>query len=193
MGDRAMSEPWTRERAFGLLQQHLSSDVLVKHCLATEAIVRALAARLGEDPDRWGLAGLLHDLDFEKTKDTPSEHAKQAAELLAAEGLDAEIVQAIREHNSEALGIACESKMGIALSCGETVTGLVVATALVMPDKRLASVKPSSVRKRMKKKDFARNVSREQIRLCERLGLELDEFLTLSVEAMQGIAGDLGL
>jgi putative nucleotidyltransferase with HDIG domain len=188
-----MSESWTRERAIGLLRERVKSDVLVKHCLATEAIMRALAERLGEDADRWGLTGLLHDLDFEQTKDAPNEHAKQAAAFLAGEGLDADMVQAIREHNAEALGIACESKMGIALSCGETVTGLIVATALVLPDKKLAGVKPSSVRKRMKKKDFARSVSREQICLCEQLGLELDDFLTLSVEAMQGIAGDLGL
>jgi len=188
-----MTTEWTHERGLGLLRQHVASDVLIKHCLATEAIMRAMATRFGEDAERWGLAGLLHDLDFEQTKDSPSEHGTKTAEILAREGLSGDIIQAIREHNAEALGIACESRMGIALSCGETVTGLIVATALVQPDRRLASVKPSSVRKRMKEKAFARNVSRERILDCEKIGLPLDEFLTLSVQAMQGIAADLGL
>lgn len=188
-----MNEQWTRERGLDLLRQYVSNENLIKHCLASEAIMRALATRFGEDPDRWGLAGLLHDLDFEQTKDTPSEHANQTAEILGREGVPDDFIQAIREHNAEGLGIARESRMGIALTAAETVTGLIVATALVMPDKRLASVKPSSVRKRMKKKDFARNVSREGIRECERLDLALEDFLTLSVEAMQGVAADLGL
>jgi putative nucleotidyltransferase with HDIG domain len=179
--------------ALDLLRRHVTSDVLIKHCLATEAVMRALAARLSEDMERWGLAGLLHDLDFEQTKDAPAEHGLKTAEILAAEGVTPDVIQAIREHNSEALGIACESRMGIALTAGETVTGLIVATALVQPDRRLASVKVSSVRKRMKDKAFARNVSRERILDCEKLALSLDDFLTISVEAMQGVAGDLGL
>jgi len=188
-----MDIDWTREKALGLLRQHVTNEILIKHCLASEAIMRALAARLGENADHWAVAGLLHDLDFEQTKDTPSEHGARTAEILAREGVPADIIQAIREHNAEALGIPCQSRMGIALSCGETVTGLIVATALVQPDKKLASVKPSSVRKRMKEKAFARNVSRERICECEKLGLLLDDFLTLSVEAMQGVATDLGL
>jgi len=188
-----MDEPWTHERALAFLRRHMSSDVLIKHCLASEAIMRALAGRFGADPERWGMAGLLHDLDFEETKGAPSEHAARAAERLRDEGAPADVIQAIREHNAEGLGLARESTMGIALSCAETVTGLIVATALVMPDRRLASVEPSSVRKRMKKKDFARNVSRERIVECERIGVALDDFLALSVAAMQGIAGELGL
>jgi len=189
-----MDEQWTHDKALDLLCQHVTNENLVKHCLASEAIMRALAARFGEDPDRWGLAGLLHDLDFEQTKDTPSDHGNQTAEILGREGVPDDVIQAIREHNAEELvGVERQSRMGIALSAAETVTGLIVATALVMPDRRLASVKPSSVRKRMKKKDFARNVSRDRIHECERIALELDEFLALSVEAMQGIAEPLGL
>jgi putative nucleotidyltransferase with HDIG domain len=184
---------WTHDAALGLLRQHVTSDILIKHCLASEAIMRALAARFGENPDHWGLAGLLHDLDFEVTKDAPGEHAAKTAEILSGEGAPADIIQAIREHNADALGIACESRMGIALTASETVTGLIVATALVQPDRRLASVKVASVRKRMKEKAFARNVSRERILDCEKIGLALDDFLTLSVEAMQGVAGELGL
>jgi len=188
-----VSEQWNHERALGLLRQHMTNEMLVKHCLASEAIMRALAGRFGEDPERWGVAGLLHDLDFEATKDTPSEHGNKTAAVLTCEGVPADIIQAIREHNAEALGIPCESRMGLALSCAETVTGLIVATALVQPDKKLASVKPSSVRKRMKEKAFARNVNRNRIMDCEKLGLTLDDFLTLGVEAMRGVAGELGL
>ncbi|MBM3333563.1 HDIG domain-containing protein [Candidatus Sumerlaeota bacterium] len=188
-----MTSEWSRERALALLRRYVTNDVLIKHCLASEAIMRAVAARLGEDAERWGLAGLLHDLDFEETKDLPSEHAAKAAAILAGEGLAEDIVLAIREHNSEGLGIARQSRMGIALTAAETVTGLIVASALVLPDKRLASVKASSVRKRMKEKAFARNVSRERIVECEKIGLPLDEFLALSVEAMEAIAADLNL
>ena len=188
-----MTGEWDRERALALLRRYVTNDVLIKHCLASEAIMRAAAVRLGEDPERWGLAGLLHDLDFEETKDSPSEHTSKAAAILTGEGLVEDIVQAIREHNAEGLGIARQSRMGIGLTAAETVTGLIVATALVQPDKRLASVKASSVRKRMKEKAFARNVSRERIVECEKIGLPLEEFLALSVEAMQRISCDLGL
>jgi len=188
-----MNRPWTHEAALDFLRRHVAGDILIKHCLASEAIMRALAGRFGEDPGRWGLAGLLHDLDFEQTKDSPSEHTVKTVEILAAEGVLPDILQAIREHNAEALGIACESRMGIALTAAETVTGLIVATALVQPDRRVTSVKVSSLRKRMKEKAFARNVSRERILECERVGLALDDFLTISVEAMQGVAAELGL
>lgn len=188
-----MADICTRERALEILRQNVSNENLVKHCLAAEAIMRALAEKFGEDADLWGLAALLHDLDYEQTKDSPDRHGERTAELLAGESLPDEVIRAIREHNAEGLGIERSSRMGIALSAAETITGLVVATALVMPDRRLASVKPSSVRKRMKKKDFARNVSRERIRECERLGMDLDEFITISVEAMQAIASELGL
>jgi len=182
-----------RERALALLREHLKDDRLVKHCLASEAIMKALAARLGEDPETWGLAGLLHDIDFEATRDTPERHTLVAAELLAHEGVPEEVITAIEEHNADAIGIQRASKLGIALASAETLTGLVVAVALVMPDKKLASVKPKSVIKRMKEKDFARAVNRDIIRECERIGLGLEDFVTLSVAAMQAAAGELGL
>lgn len=188
-----MAETMTRDEALELLRRHMKQDNLIKHCLASEAIMRKLAKRFHEDPDFWGLAGLLHDLDFEMTKDTPEEHGNKTAEILRLEGFSKEFIQTIREHNAEGLGIERNSRAGIALACAETVTGLIVATALVHPDKKMASVKPSSVRKRMKKKDFARAVSRETIQECSRLGLDLDDFLTLSVEAMQEVAESLGL
>ena len=133
------------------------------------------------------------DLDFEATANAPSEHTKITCEILGSKDLPPEALQAIREHNAEALGIPRESAFGIALACGETITGLIVATALVMPDKRVADVKVKSVRKRMRKKDFARAVNREIIGECERLGIPLDEFIPLCLEAMQGVSDALGL
>jgi len=183
----------TRAEACELLCQHVKAENLRKHCLATEAILRALARRLGEDEELWGVVGLVHDLDFESTANTPPEHTKLTREILRDKGLPEAALQAIREHNAEALGIPRESRFGIALACGETITGMIVATALVMPDKKLASVQASSVVKRMKKKDFARAVSRETICECERLGIPLGEFAQLSLDAMRGIAEELGL
>ncbi len=182
----------TRDEALELLHQHIQAGNLRKHCLATEAILRALARRLGEDEELWGVVGLVHDLDFEQTSDSPAEHAKVTCDILA-DRLPDHALQAIREHNAEALGIERDSTLGIALACGETITGLIVATALVYPDKKLASVKPKSIRKRMKKKDFARAVNRDIIRECERLDIPLDEFIPLALDAMKGIADDLGL
>jgi putative nucleotidyltransferase with HDIG domain len=183
----------TRDEAYALLCQYVEADNLRKHCVATEAILRALARRLGKDEELWGITGLLHDLDFATTADLPAEHTKLTCQVLAEKGLPPEALRAIREHNAEALGIERASDFGIALACGETITGLIVATALVYPDKKLASVKPKSILKRMRKKDFARAVSREIIAECTRLDIPLEEFVTLSLEAMRGVADDLGL
>jgi len=182
-----------RDDAWKLLNEHLRMENLVKHCLATEAIMRALAERLGKDKDTWCLAGLLHDLDFERTQNEPAKHTIETAAVLEKHGIASEIIQAIKAHNAEALGFQRQSDFEHALAAAETVTGLIVATALVYPDKKLASVKPSSITKRMKRKDFARGVNRDIILECEKLGLTLDQFVELSLTAMQGVAGQLGL
>ena len=182
-----------REQALDLLHEYVAADNLLKHCLATEAVMRALAERLGEPVDLWGLAGLLHDLDYEETAAQPSAHGLRTAAILADSDLPSEVITAIKAHNAEALGVTRSGKMDFALSCAESITGLVVATALVYPNKRLASVKPKSIVKRMKQKDFARRVNREQIRLCEEIGVPLADFAELSLRAMQGISEELGL
>ena len=182
-----------RQQALDVLQNHVKADNLRKHCLATEAVMRALAQRLDEPEELWGVVGLLHDLDFEETLGQPSEHGLRTADILADSDLPAEVITAIKAHNAEALGVERRSRLDFALSCAESITGMVVATALVYPDKRLASVKPKSILKRMKKKDFARRVNRDQIRLCEEIGVELSDFADLSLRAMQGISEELGL
>ena len=183
----------TRDRALGLLREHMHADNLIKHCLATEAIMRSLAVHFGEDAEKWAVAGLLHDLDFEETRDTPERHGRRTAEILRENAVEEGIVEAVMAHNAEGLGLQRTGRFHHALAAAETITGLIVATALVYPDKKLAGVKPSSVVKRMKKKDFARNVSREVIRECEEIGLAVSEFAELSLRAMQGVAGELGL
>ncbi len=182
-----------KEEALQLLKEHMKSDVLIKHCLATEAIMKILARELKEDENKWGICGLLHDLDFEQTSQKPEEHTLVASEILRQKNIAEDIIVAIQEHNAEAIGRKRETKMGIALTCSESITGLIVAATLVLPDKKIAHLKPKSVRKRMKEKAFAKNVRRESIIECERIGLDLERFVDLSIEAMKGIAPDLDL
>lgn len=183
-----------REKALELLRSRVKSENLVKHCLASEAVLRALAARLGGDPGLWGLAGLLHDIDVELTAGDAARHTHEAARILAEQGLPAELIEAVKLHNEAAHpGRKRSDLFQRALAAGETVTGLITATAMVYPDRKLSSVKVSSVVKRMKDKRFAASVDRGIIMECESLGLKLEEFVELSLGAMQGVAGDLGL
>jgi putative nucleotidyltransferase with HDIG domain len=181
------------EEAREIFRQYVRTDTLIKHCLATEAIMRALARRLGEDETLWGATGLLHDLDFEETKEDPPSHTLKTARILGEKGANEIIIEAIKAHNAEALGIQRTHPLDFALTSAENITGLIVATALVYPDKKLASVKVSSVVKRMKEKAFAKNVRREAILECQRLGLGLEEFVEISLKAMQEMSRDLGL
>ena len=182
-----------RAQALDLLREYCGEEALIKHSLATEAVMQALAKRLGHDPDSWGIAGLLHDLDYDETKEDPARHTLRTEAILREKGITEEIIEAIKAHNAEALGIQREKSFHFAITCAESVTGLIVATTLVYPDKNIASVKPSSIVKRMKEKGFARRVRRDAIRECEKLGLSLEEFAELSLKAMQGISEQLGL
>ncbi len=183
-----------RPRAMELLREYVKNENMIKHCLASEAVMRALARKFGEDEDRWGIAGLLHDIDVELTNADLNVHTKDAARILAEQGLDDEIIDAIRLHNEQAHpGGKRSTRLQHALAAGETVTGLIIATALVYPDKKLAGVKPSSVTKRMKEKAFARTVNRDIIMECGKFGMELPAFVELAMGAMKEIAPELGL
>jgi len=188
-----MSYGITRERALELVHGHIQNQNLIKHCLAAEAVLRAMAVQLNQDAEKWGLAGLLHDIDAESHADL-AVHTKETARILSEEGVDPDIIEAIRLHNQEAHpGEERTTDFQHALAAGETITGLVIATALVQPDKKLASVKAKSVKKRMKEKAFARGANREIILECEQVGIPIADFCALAVLAMQEIAGDLGL
>ncbi|MBM3294324.1 MAG: HDIG domain-containing protein [Candidatus Aminicenantes bacterium] len=180
----------TRSEALDLIRRHLKNKNLVKHCLAVESCMRAAAARLGRDPEPWGLAGLVHDLDYELTEKSPDLHTTETVKILEAEGLAPDIIHAVRAHAAK---VPCESLMDWAIFAIDPLTGLIIAAALMHPDKKLKSIDLEFVKRRYKEKSFARGARREEIEECRRLGLELDEFIALALAAMQGIDAELGL
>jgi uncharacterized protein len=182
----------TREEAVKLLEEKISSENMKKHCYASEAVMRALARRLGRDEEEWGLAGLLHDIDVEITNANPYTHGPYAEKIL--KGLvTVEMLDAIMMHNEVATGKERTTEFQHALAAGETITGLITATALVYPGKKISGVKTKSVTKRMKEKAFAAAVRRECIMECELIGIPLQEFAELSLNAMKEIDEVLGL
>jgi putative nucleotidyltransferase with HDIG domain len=182
----------TREEALNSIKANVQNQNLIKHMLATEAIMRALALRLGGNEEEWGLTGLLHDIDEELVEGDINAHSKLGADLARELGASEEIAHAILCHN-EAHGIPQESLLDKALFCADPLTGLITAAALVRPDKKLSGLTVKSLMKRFKEKRFAAGVKREQVALCSDIGLELEEFINLGLEAMQKISADLGL
>lgn len=183
----------TRDEAVALLKQHIRDERMIIHSYAAEAVTIALAHRLGQDEEKWGLAGLLHDLDLELVRGDLTIHGLEAARILTGKGVDPEVVEAVKMHNEMAAGTKRATVFQHALAAGETITGLISATALVYPDRKLAGVKSKSVVKRMKEKAFAASVNRETILECERIGIPLDEFAEIALKAMQDIHEQLGL
>ena len=182
----------TREEALKVIRQNVKNENLIKHMLATEAIMRALARKFNQNEDEWGMAGLLHDIDVELVNNDMSQHSRLAAQLVKNMGVSDKIAHAILTHN-EAHGEPLQTMMDKALFCADPLTGLITAGALVRPDRKLAGVEAKSIRKRFKEKSFAAGASREQMSTCSNIGLELDAFIELGLEAMKGVAEDLGL
>lgn len=183
-----------REGALQLVREHAKNENLVKHMLATEAIMGALARRLGGDEERWRMAGLVHDLDAEETAAKMDIHATVTVQWLREAGLDdEEVLHAILAHNSSGNGTPIETVMDRALFACDPLTGLVTAAALIRPEKKLALVTVKSLRKRFKEPSFAKGARREDMMTCSELGLELEEFLAIGLEAMQEVSDDLGL
>ena len=182
----------SRDDVLALLQARVANEHLRRHMLATEAIMRALAERLGEDPELWGLAGLAHDLDSEETEHDFTRHGVGAAQALRDLGAPEAAAHAVAAHNPDT-GVAAEAPLDVALIAADQLSGLVTAAALVRPDKDLAGVQPKSVRKRYREGAFARGVDRESIARCVELGIELDDFIALGLGAMQAVAPELGL
>lgn len=182
-----------KEEALQLVREKVTSDILFYHMRETQVIMEALAEKLGEDKEKWGIAGLFHDLDWQETEEKPEEHGIQTAKILEGKGVDPEIIHAIKAHNHPYTGVKKESKLDYALHAAESVTGLIVAMAMVLPDKKVVGVKTKSIVKRMKEKAFAKMVDREAIQEIEKIGLELNEFIELSIKAVQGIADEVGL
>ncbi len=182
----------TREEALDSIKANVENKNLIKHMLATEAIMRAVAVRLGEDVEEWGLTGLLHDVDMELTGGDMGLHSRLGADLVRDMGAEETIAHAILSHN-EMHGIPLETSLDKALFCVDPLTGLIISSALVRPDKKLAGLTAESVLKKFKEKGFAAGANRQHISLCREIGLELNEFIALGIAAMQGIAKKLGL
>jgi putative nucleotidyltransferase with HDIG domain len=186
-----------RDSALALMREYTASESLRKHMLSVEAAMRAYAERLGQDPERWGLAGLLHDFDYERfpndAHSATDQHPSYGVGVLRERGYPEDILEAIMGHASYT-GVPRESAMAKTLFAVDELTGLITATALVKPSKSVHDVDARSVRKKMKDKAFARGVSREDvIRGAEELGVDLDEHIAFVVEAMQSRAAELGL
>ena len=182
-----------RQEALDLVRKYIKNENTIKHCLASEAVMKGLANKLGQDETKWGIAGLLHDLDYEQTKDSPQTHGAVTAEILKQLNVDPEIIEAIYMHNEMVPGTKRTTAMHYALAAGETITGLITAVALVYPDKKIAQVKPSSITKRMKEKSFAASVNRDVIMECTNLDIPLEQFVDICLTSMKTIAEDLGL
>ena len=183
-----------RNEALGLIQQYVKNGNSIKHMLAAETIMRALARRFGENEEIWGLTGLLHDVDMEIAdyRNNPEKHGLVGAEMLENAGVDKAIVEAVKAHNP-LTGKHPETLMEKAIYCADPLTGLVVAATLVLPSKKMAELTSESVLKRFREKSFARGVNREILLSCSEIGLALEEFVDIGLKAMQAISGDLGL
>jgi putative nucleotidyltransferase with HDIG domain len=181
-----------RVSAWNLLCQYTQSESLRKHMLAVEACMRAYAREYGEDEEKWGITGLLHDFDYEKYP-TPQEHPFVGNTILEERGYPDEVRRAILSH-ADYSGVRRESKMEKALFACDELAGFITASALVKPGKSLAEVEAKSVRKKLKDKAFARSVSRDDITNgAADLGVDLEEHIAFCIEAMKTIAGELGL
>lgn len=183
----------TRDEAVELLNKYVKNERMLNHCYASEAVMRALAHRLGRDEEKWGITGLLHDLDVELVNADLNVHGIETEKILNEKDIEPEIVEAIVMHNEFLTGKKRHAELQHALAAGETITGLIVAATLVYPDKKIASVKPKSIIKRMKEKAFAASVNRDNIMECDKIGIPLDEFVEICVNAMKGISDQLGL
>ncbi|MBI3790328.1 MAG: HDIG domain-containing protein [Gemmatimonadetes bacterium] len=187
----------SRDQALALMQEFTASDSLRKHMLAVEAAMRAYAERLGGDPERWGVAGLLHDFDYERwpnaTQSATEEHPAAGVRLLRERGYPDDVCEAILGH-AHYTGVPRETPMAKALFAVDELCGLITATALVRPSKSVHEVEPAGVRKKMKDKAFARGVNRDDvIQGAEALGVPLDEHIAVVIGAMRGAAAALGL
>jgi putative nucleotidyltransferase with HDIG domain len=181
----------TRAAAYQLVLGRLGLGNTLSHCLATEACMRALAVRLGGDPERWGLAGLVHDCDLDVCADDPERHGLLGAELLRAAGAPEDVVHAVLGHNDK---VERSSLMDKALWVVDPTTGMITAAALIRPSRSTGDLTVKSIKKRMKDKRFAAAVDRDQIRACEaQLGLDLGEHLGICLQAMDTVRDELGL
>lgn len=191
----------SREKAQELIDRYVTTEWLKMHMRESEIIMRALARKLGEDEDEWGIAGLLHDLDFDYVNKDPQRHVVELDDILKKENIKVgeditdDMYHAVKSHYESHPDIEQkrESNFDYALSASENLSGFLVACALVMPDKKIGSVQVESVIKKLKKKDFAKAVNREYIYDIEKTGITLNDFIDISLKAVRDISDEIGL
>lgn len=181
-----------REKAYNLVKKNINQKNLVKHCLAVEAVMKRLAEHFDQDKKKWGLTGLLHDIDYEKTADDPEKHSIVGAEMLKELGLSDDIVYAVKVHNGMH-GYERKSLMDKALYASDPLTGLIVASALIHPEKSLEALDTEFVLNRYSESSFAKGADRDVIASCKEMDLSLEEFIGLALEGMKSISDQLGL
>ena len=189
----------TKQQADELVAKYITNPITKLHLIESEAIMRALAKKFGEDEEKWGIIGLLHDIDWDLSKDNTLEHCKKAVGILKEAGATDFLIETIISHGygNPHCGAPQDkgrnTKLQYSLAAAETLTGLIIASALVQPDKKLSSVNLKSLKKKFKNKGFAAGCDREIILECEKAGVSLDEFLELGLKALQEISSQLGL
>jgi hypothetical protein len=186
----------TRQEAWDLLTEKMQNQNLRRHCLAVEAVMRTLAVRFDADVEKWGIVGLLHDGDYELVKDQPAKHTLLMHDWLKSLGEDdSEVLSAILSHNFAHTGQnPPQNDLEWSLYCCDELTGLIVATTLVQPSKKLSDVTVENIMKKWPQKSFAAGVDRDQIAKCETvLGIKVEDFVKIALSAMQSISGDIGL
>lgn len=181
-----------KDRAEEMVDENVDTENLRKHMYAVSAIMKKLAKKLNKDPELWARVGLLHDVDYEETKEDPEQHALKSVEMLESE-LPQKALEAIKAHNFEHLDVEPKTDLDNALIAADAISGLIVATALVMPDKKLEEARMESVLKKFDDSSFAKNIDRSRIMYCEKLGLSKEEFVEISLDALQKIHEKLGL
>jgi len=192
-----MNDTPSRDNTLAIMHEYTASDSLRKHMLSVEAAMRAYAEKFGEDAERWGITGLIHDFDYERfpndAHSPTEEHPAEGVRILRSHGFPEDILEAILGH-AQYSGVPRQSMMAKTLFAVDELTGLITATALVRPSKSVMEVEAKSVRKKMKDKAFARGVNRDDvINGAADLGVDLDEHIAFVIQAMQGVAGEIGL
>lgn len=179
-----------RAEAFELLKKHLKNKNLIKHSLAVETCMRAMAGKFNQDVDKWGLAGILHDLDYEITEKSPEMHTTETVKILQELDVESEVICTIQAHAGQ---ISCKNNIEWSIFSIDPLTGLIIAATLMHPSKKLKEIDLEFIKRRYKEKSFARGARREDIEQIKNVGMDLDEFITVCLEAMQGISEELGL
>ncbi|MBO8183194.1 MAG: HDIG domain-containing protein [Archaeoglobus sp.] len=180
-----------REDALSLLKRYVKQENLIKHCIATAAIMKEVAKYLGEDEQKWEVIGILHDIDYELVAEDMSKHGLKGAEILSEEGIAEDIVEVVKRHNHTIFG-DYEKPVEIALQAADSISGLIIAAALVKKG-RLSDVTPKTIKKKFKDKSFAAGCDRNRIREIEKLNIELPKFYELGIRGLMNVKEELGL